>query len=145
MLEEKMIDLSIYQIDEEAEQKSKEKYINFFFLMDFWMKALEEGKEVSSFFVNNQYHNIAIYGMGFLGKHLKAQLENNNFSIIYTIDRNIIEYNNFKYDLSKDIDNIPKADIIVVTPITEYISIKENLVKLTDSKIVSLEEVILSL
>ena len=145
MLEEQMIDFSLYQIDEEAEQKSKEKYINFFYLMDFWMKALEEGKKVSSFFVNNQYHNIAIYGLGFLGKHLKVQLENNNFSITYTIDKNIIEYNNFRYDLGKDIDNIPKADVIVVTPITEYISIKEKLEKLTDSQIVSLEEVILSL
>lgn len=140
-----MIDLSIYQIDDEAEQKSKEKFINFYYLMHYWMKAIEDGKSISSFFINNSYNNIAVYGTGSLGNHLIIQLESSSVSVIYTIDKDIIRYNNDEYNLINGISNIPKADVIVVTPIMEYISIKEKLKKLTDSKIISLEEVVLSL
>lgn len=144
-MREQIIDLSIYQIDNDAEQKCKEKFINFFYLMHFWMKALEEGKSISSFFINNRYNKVAIYGVGLLGNHLINQLENNSISVIYTIDKGMLRYNNDEYSLMNDFNNIPKADVIVITPIMEYISIKEKLKKLTDSKIVSLEEVILSL
>ncbi|MCM1047753.1 MAG: hypothetical protein NC433_04935 [Clostridiales bacterium] len=144
-MKEQIIDLSIYQIDNEAEQKCKEKFINFFYLLHFWMKAIEEGRDISSFFIDNGYNQAAIYGTGFLGNHLMTQLENSSFPVIYTIDKNIIRYNNAEHDLMNDISNIPEADVIVVTPIMEYKSIKEKLEKLTSSKIVSLEEVILSL
>lgn len=145
MLEEQSIDIALYQIDTEGEQRNKEKFINFFYLMDFWMNILEEGKEVASFFVNNQYRNAAIYGLGLLGKHLQNQLENSNFPVVYTIDKNIVQYNDSGYGLMDATDIISKADVIVVTPIMEYALIKEKLMRLTSSKIISLEEVILSI
>lgn len=140
-----MIDLSICQLDTEAEEKQKEKFINFFYLMHFWMKALENEKTLSSFFIKNRYDNTAIYGLGLLGKHLKDQLEKESFPIMYIIEKDVIIYNDTEYDLTKYIDIIPVADIIVVTPLMEYTLIKNRLEKLTNSKIVSLEEVILSL
>ena len=145
MLEEQSIDIALYQIDTEGEQRNKEKFINFFYLMNFWMNILEEGKEVASFFVNNQYQNAAIYGLGLLGKHLQNQLENSNFPVVYTIDKNIVQYNDSEYRLTDATDIISKADVIVVTPIMEYALIKEKLMRLTSSKIISLEEVILSI
>ena len=39
-----MIDFTMFQIDNVAEQNQKEKFINYFYIMNFWMKALEEGK-----------------------------------------------------------------------------------------------------
>lgn len=144
-MEEQLIDVSLYQIDTEGEQRNKEKFINFFYLMDFWMNILEEGKEVASFFENNQYRNAAIYGLGLLGKHLQNQLENSNFPVVYTIDKNIVQYNDSEYRLTDATDIISKADVIVVTPIMEYALIKEKLMRLTSSKIISLEEVILSI
>lgn len=140
-----MVDFTMYQIDDAAEQKLKEKFINFFYIMNFWMKALEQGKNVSSFFERNGYSNVAVYGMGELGKHLTIQLEKSSFPVVYTIQRNVINYNGAEYDLIKDINRIPKADAIVVTPLMEYTSIKEKLEKLTSSSIISLEEVILRL
>ena len=109
------------------------------------MKALEEGKDVSLFFRRNGYKNTAIYGMGDLGKHLKIQLEKSSFPVVYTIQRDVINYNDAEYDLKKDINSIPKADAVVVTPLMEYTSIKEKLERLTNSSIISLEEVILRL
>lgn len=57
----------------------------------------------------------------------------------------MINYNGTDFDLIKDINSVPKADAIVVTPLMEYTSIKEKLEKLTNSSIISLEEVILRL
>ncbi len=139
------IDKDIYIVDEIVEKKNKEKFTSLYFLLDFWMQAMEEQKEIASFFIKNNYQNIAIYGMGAIGKHIKKQLEKQNFHILYSINRNEIKYNNFNYNLFKDINKIPKADVIVVTPIMEYKEIKEKLEKITSSKIISIEEVILSL
>ena len=83
--------------------------------------------------------------MGELGKHLIVQLEKSSFPVVYTIQRDVINYNGTDFDLIKDINSVPKADAIVVTPLMEYTSIKEKLEKLTNSSIISLEEVILRL
>jgi len=144
-MKNQMTDFTMFQIDNAAEQNQKEKFINYFFIMNFWMKALEEGKDVSSFFKRNGYSNTAIYGMGDLGKHLIVQLEKSSFPVVYTIQRDVINYNGTDFDLIKDINSVPKADAIVVTPLMEYTSIKEKLEKLTNSSIISLEEVILRL
>lgn len=140
-----LIDKNLYCIDDVAEERNKEKFINFFYLLDYWMQAIEEGKEISLFFLKRDYNNIAIYGMGILGVHLKKQLEKNNYRVCYTIDKNIIEYNNVKYDLHRDMNCVPKVDVIVITPIMEYKQIKEELEKISDVPIISLEEVVLSL
>ena len=69
------IDKDIVIIDEKKEKKTLEKYANYYFLLDFWLKNMEQGKKISSFFENRKYKSISIYGMSSLGEHLKKQLE----------------------------------------------------------------------
>ena len=146
MMEKEMdsIDKSIVIIDEKKEKKTLEKYANYYFLLDFWLKSMEQGKKISSFFENRKYKSISIYGMASLGEHLKKQLEE-DILVLYSIDRNVITYNGKDYGLQEDIEKLPRPDVIVVTPVMEYKEIKENLEKVVDTDIISLEEVVLSL
>lgn len=139
------MDTSLLQIDEEKERKNFEKYANFTYLFHFWMQGIEEGKNVRSFFQGRGYSEIAIYGMGILGKHLRTQLEHSGCTVSYTIDKNIIYYEDVSYDLRLNTDKLQTADVIVVTPVVEYLEIRGMLEKYTDIDIVSLEEVILSI
>ena len=82
--------------------------------------------------------------MASLGEHLKKQLEE-DILVLYSIDRNVITYNGKDYGLQENIEKLPKPDVIVVTPVMEYKEIKENLEKVVDTDIISLEEVVLSL
>lgn len=139
-----MTDESIVIIDTKKEQNLLEKNTNYYVLLDFWMQALEQKKEVTTFFKKRNYENIAIYGMAGLGKHLQYQLKK-PINLLYTIDRRIITYREKQYSMEDSISILPKPDVIVVTPVMEYMGIKEELLKWINTDIVSLEEVILSL
>lgn len=131
-------------IDLEQEKKNLDKYTNFYFLMNFWMKNIENGKHVEDFFNMRGYVRPAVYGMGDLGKHLVEQLPE-RLKPIYTIDAGIVKYNDecVAFDESKDILN--KADVIVITPITDYENIRKMISGKVNVDIASLEEVILSI
>lgn len=133
-----------YEIDTHIEKKEMEKQINFSFLLDVWMSNIENNKNVRVYFENKGYTNIAIYGMGILGKHLKRQLEDTYVNCLYYIDHDTIYYNDLEIKLD-DIKSIGiSLDVIVVTPIMEYKEIKKKLSKICDFNIASIEEVILS-
>ncbi len=139
-----MIDEQLVCIDEEKEKENLEKYANYYFLLEIWLQNMEKGVTIDNFFKKRHYATIGIYGMAALGKHLQIQLEN-RITLLYTIDREIITYQNKRYSMKDNIQVLPKPDVIVVTPILEYVSIKEKILKNINVDVVSLEEVILSL
>lgn len=136
-----MNNLSI-SIDRKKEEADLNKYVNYYFLMHYWMKNIEEGKMLDNFFISRGYEKIAIYGMGFLGMHLETQLSE-QFKPIYTVDQGIVRYNGKNFPLNESEEIVIKADVIVVTPVSDYELIKENINYKID--VISLEEVILSL
>lgn len=141
-----MINENLLKIDENKEKLLLEKYANFYVIFDYWLKLIENGKSVSDFFKKKKYEKIVIYGMASLGKHLKVQLEqHDNIEILYTIERENIDYQNQYYLLKEDIKKLPKPDVIIVTPVMEYESITEKLQELIECPIISIEEVILSI
>ena len=134
-----------FTIDVNREKMDLEKYTSLFYLMDFWMKAMEDGKKVSSFFTERKWHKVAIYGMGAAGKHLYRQLQDSPVQVLYTMDRKKVCYQNQEYELDKAFEMLPAPEVLVVTPIMEYQSIKDKMKEKTSCRILSLEEVILSL
>lgn len=130
-------------IDEHKEKADLNKYANYYFLLDFWMQALERGKRIEQFLNLNGYQHIAIYGSSGLGEHLKTQIVNTNISIEYSIDRLVVDV--CGKHLKDCYEILPNVDAIIVTPVYDFFSIKSELAQYISCKIVSLEEVILSL
>lgn len=134
----------IDNLDRIKEMRDLEKYANYFFLMHYWMRNIEEGKKLDVFFDNRGYKNVAIYGVGYLGEHFITQISN-KYGPVYTIDRGVVRYKGVECSLEDFRENASSADVIVVTPVTEYESIKETIKKYVEIDVVSLEEVILSM
>ena len=134
-----------FEIDEAKELANLEKYTSFYFLMDFWMKLIDQKKRISAFFEERDYKKIAIYGNAAIGKHLKSQLENEGTKVEFMLNRNKIFIENQELDLENNIKMLDRVDVIVVTPIMQYKDIKKKLREFTKTNIVSIEEVILSL
>ena len=93
--------------------------------------------------------NIAIYGMGLIGEALYRCLCKEGISPAYIIDKNIESYTITRYQdqvapvKSDEVLNMKEhIDLIIVTPISKYEKIKENLEKQTDCKIMSLKELL---
>lgn len=53
-----------------------------------WLEIKQKGDNLTEYFIKNNYHSIAIYGMAVLGRRLYDELENTDIEIRYLIDRN---------------------------------------------------------
>ncbi len=100
-----------------------------FRLLDRWMTCMRKGKRITSFFDDNSYSIIAIYGLGIIGRQMVEELKGSNVEVKYGIDRNshnIVMDDITMFSLS-NIGDMPEVDAIVVTPLQEYIEIERVL------------------
>lgn len=119
------------------------KYANYYTLLDFWMKNMEEGKNISEFFQSRSYKKIGIYGIAGVGCHLIDQLLKSDIKVLYTIDKMIVNIGGKR--LEECYENLPNIDVMVITPVYDYPIIKEDIKSYINADIISLEEVILSI
>lgn len=117
------------------------KFVGYFNVLDEWMTIKEEGKSLASYFEKNGYSQIAIYGLGKIGNHFLREMEGSDIRILYAIDAKGDQLNsNIPVYIPED--EIPEADVIVVTVTFDYNNIKENLKQRTDIQIISINDVV---
>lgn len=124
--------------------KELRKYREFYKLLNRWLTLKEQGVSLEKYFTDRGYYKILIYGMAGLGKHLYEEVGYDKLEVVGALDRRQgITYKDLKfYSLDGE---IPKCDVIVVTAISDFETIKEFLSKKVDSPIVSLKDIIDSL
>lgn len=122
-------------------QNSENRYFVNMILLKKWLLRQQIEKGLEGYFIHNNYHEIAIYGMGHLGECLLNELRNSNIKVKYAIDKNA---NNIlsEIDIKKSGDYLPAVDAVIVTPVYYYADIKKELEKVIRCPIISLEEVI---
>lgn len=122
-------------------EKKVLKFKDYYKMTSKWLEIKNQDKNLSDYFKDNEWKNIAIYGMGELGKRLCEELAESSININYVIDKEAYS----KYSDIKTVsmeEELELVDVIVVTPIFDYESIRVSLEEKTNSKIISLEDVI---
>lgn len=119
--------------------RERDKYLEMFLLMNSWFQNLRK-KKISDYLKENNFHSIAIYGMGYIGENLYDDLLRDNIEIKYLIDQNIRQIKG-RFTQTMD-ENMEPVDVIIVTVLYDYDEIKMNLQKRTDACILSLSEII---
>lgn len=122
-------------------EKMSDKYLELFLMMNLWVKVKQEGKNLSSYFEKRGYANIAIYGMSHAGETLVDELRDTDTHVVYGIDKNVGAVHSDIDMFSLD-DNFEKVDAVVVTAITFFNEIAEQLVEKINCPIISLEDVL---
>ncbi len=137
LLGKTVLDSKILKINDNKINKFKKYYI----LLDQWLSMKQTGTDILTYFKENRYEKVAIYGMGELGNRLYDELKDTEIDVIYGIDKNSKSlYSDLKvYSLDDDFE---PADVIVVTAIFAYSEIKKELAKKTNITVISLEDVI---
>lgn len=92
---------------------------------DKWMQLEENGKTISDILHTHGYQTVAIYGMGYLGKRLYERLIAEGTDVLCGIDRNAHYMYKDLYVHAIDDDDLPDANVIIVTPISSYNEIKD--------------------
>lgn len=122
-------------------EKRSTKFTEYFHLLNLWMKKNNNCIKMAEYLKGQGISRIAVYGIGELGERLYEELEESGVEIVYAIDSN----NNRVYhqiEVKLPTQNLEDVQIIIVTPIAEYKSIKEKLNQVTTCKIVSLKEIV---
>lgn len=87
------------------------------------------------------YGEIAIYGCGVLGKRMARDLEESDIEISCFIDRNIaVSYKDIP--VLHDLENMPQVDAVIVTVVSQYYAIREQLYNKVRCPIVSVEDLL---
>lgn len=115
-----------------------------FQLLNHWLELKSEGKSIESYFLEMNYHHIAIYGMAELANRISEELSDTPIVIDYGIDRDVSCTIARIDEIYFPEDNLPETDVIVVTPYSSFDSIREMLEKKVNCPVISLEEVIWS-
>ena len=125
----------------QKEKKLSEKHFELYMLMNDWTHAKQKGKNLADYFRLHNYKHIAIYGMNYVGETLISELKDSEIQVICGIDQNA-------ENLSAGISVVAPseyqdcADVIVVTPITFFDDIYDNMVKVVSCPIVSMEDIL---
>ncbi len=130
----------ILQKRENMQSAKNTKFVEYFNILDVWMKIKEGNKSLESYFVENNIKVIAIYGIGRLGKHLIEELKETSVEVAYGIDRNYGVVSPIKcYGLE---DKWPEVDAIVVTVTFDFENIAAMLQERTTAEIISLDDIL---
>lgn len=122
-------------------KENADKYLEMFILMNRWVEIKQKGKSLVSYFERNGYRTIAIYGMGYVGERLEAELKNSNIQIEYGIDQ-IPDSVYTELITFYPEDMLKRVDAVVVTSVYFYDEIKKKLIKKIDCPIISLEDIL---
>lgn len=117
------------------------KHLSLFLMMNQWVKVKQEGKNLASYFEKNGYQKIAIYGMSYAGETLINELKGSDVIIAYGIDKNADSIY-ADVDLVSMNDDLETVDAVVVTAITFFDEIEEQLSEKMDCPILSLEDIL---
>lgn len=131
----------IKKIEIQKLQQMSDKHLSLFLMMNRWLKVKQEGKELASYFEQRGYHEIAVYGMSYVGETFVNELENSNIKVKYGIDRKY-DAMHFKFNIFSPNDMLENVDAIVVTPIVFFTEIEVQLSQKINCPIISLEDIL---
>ena len=103
-----------------------------FITMKRWLENRNAGKTFADYFCECGYKEIAIYGIGDIGRLLYEEIRDSDITVKYFADRNgegIHEWDGIPVVTVSDIPDMPEVDILVITPVGHYGGISESLAK----------------
>ena len=112
-------------------------------LMEKWMRIKQKGQSIETYFNTYGYKNIAIYGLGDIGKLLIIELKDSSVNVVYGIDRNANATDAIKIvSPNEDLENV---DVIVVTAIAYFGEVDQLLSEKVQCPVISFEDIIYEL
>lgn len=123
--------------------KNSTKYLDLFRQMNQYVVTKQMNKSIVTYFENNNFKKIAIYGMSHIAQRIMDDLENTGIEVAYGIDRRA-ERLTYNIPIYQPEDDFPEVDAIVVTAY-DFEEISDILSQKTDCEIISFADMIFNL
>ena len=109
--------------------------------MNEWLRIKQDNKSIAEYLEKEGYKEIAVYGINYAGETLVRELESSAVSVKYGIDRNADKICT-EIEVITPERELPKVDAVIVTAITFFDEIEEQLSTQIDCPILSLEDIL---
>ncbi len=124
-----------------AARQLADKHLTMIRLYDIWMMTKQNGRSVSEYLMEKGIHEVAIYGMSYMGIRLFHELKDSLICVKFGIDcslkTRIKGLDVYHLDEIKDSD----VDAVIVTAFFAFDSIKKNLENLNFHNVIALDEI----
>ena len=121
-----------------------DKHLKLYLLLNKWLHLKRKNKRISDYLTNNHYLSVIIYGVNTVGEQVIEELKGSGIEIVCGIDQNADKIH-ADIKVIKPTDNIPDADAIIVTAISDFMQIDEMLHDKVLCPVISLEDIIYSM
>lgn len=120
-------------------EKQQEKCRRLLKLMCRWTMNAQMGMKAADYLTGRNWHSVAVYGAGDVGKCLLAELANSAVAVKYVIDRRKPALDLPVYMPEEE---LPPVDCIIVTAVMEYGEIGRKLREKMDCHVISIEDIV---
>lgn len=118
-----------------------DKHLAIVRMYDQWMITKQQGKTIVTYFKENGYKEIAIYGMSFVGRRVLDELRDSEIQVRYAIDKRAdMIYEDIDVITPEDV--FEDVDAIVVTSNYYFDVIEEKLSEKIECPIINLEDIL---
>lgn len=105
---------------------------------------LDTEDTIAEWLLKKSYKTVVIYGMGKLGKCLADRISGTEVKVICGIDKNPTNFRNIEViGLKEVLSRQMSADVIIITPLYQYNEIVNELLRVTNIKCISIEDLLL--
>lgn len=119
-----------------------ERHSHFYRMLSDWMELILSGNSLADSLRKMGMESAAIYGAGKHGYFLYQDLKNAGFNILFFIDRNKMVQAPDGKKVYLPTEEIPQADIIIVSTYLEFDDIVQSLKGKSYAKIMSLKDLL---
>lgn len=134
-----------HKLHEEGLRKYGDKFYEYFQLLNRWIIARNEKKQIADYLREQNINKIAIYGMGELANRLYEELAGGDIQVLYGIDRDVCCTNSSIADIYYPDDVLPEVDAVVITPFLSAEGIAKDLSSRCPYRMIPLDNIIYSL
>lgn len=120
--------------------QQKKEHILYEF-MNRWLMLKQSGVHISTFFLNKNIRSIAIYGIHYMGERLYDELKGSGVEVVYGVDQNAIRVR-WEIPVCHPEDMLKPVDAVVITPIFDFLEIRNKLTCKLDCPMIFIEEVL---
>ncbi len=118
-----------------------DKFRKMFYILDDWMQAEEQENGIERFLKEQEINEIAIYGLGPLGRDLLKKLKNSSIHISYIIDQNA-GYLECEYPVYTLNDKLGAVNAVIISLVQDELAIAEAIKRKISTKIFTIGEIV---
>ena len=123
-----LMDWIIYRVnnnlDLRVEIEKRDYYIK---ILTTWLDMRQHGITIGDYMKKRGYNRVIIYGLSYIGERLYTELESEGFRVVGIIDSN--QYVLADCRLYSPNDDLPEADLMIITSEMTYNEVKEKMSK----------------